>query len=158
MGLVQHFGQEAPDTATLLLSGLSEDVAAFSLSTWGYAQNLGVQPAEFGISIGAAPGMLGTRCVLTTTAAFVDTVAILGVNDVELARMEFQPVTTNPPWQMRMDVTRAPASVSCTVSTPTSGTHTVTASVPAIVGVPTVSLVARNIGATFFDLAIHQLR
>ena len=156
-GLVQHFGGEAPDTATLLLSGLSEDVAAFSLSTWGYAQDLTLRPAELGISIGAAPGMLGTRCVLEATTTFIDSVAIRGEGDVERVRLEFPPVTTNPQWQVRMDVTRDPPSVACTVSS-TAGSYTVTSTVPTIAGVPTVSLVARNIGATFFDMSIHELQ
>jgi hypothetical protein len=158
--VIVHMDGQPPDSAVLEVSGLLPDLRRFAVSTNGYAQDQTLRPAEYGVGLGGTATALGTRCVLMATGStFNETVAILGPDGAVLASQVRSPDITNPRIFLQLVAERGAdgTTVTCSVQAGTTSPIVVTATAPALTGTVSVSLVARQLAASFNDLTIHQL-
>jgi hypothetical protein len=158
-GVLSHFGTDPPHVASLETSGLFADVSAFSIVTTGYSQPVGDVPHEYGIGLGPVGVELGTRCVVTSSGvAFNDTVALIGPDDHIIMSGTTAP-TSGTQWTVSMFVQRSSSETRITCRAGTTGDPPIVLAVgglPTFDGVPVLSLIARNIGASFLDVSIFE--
>jgi hypothetical protein len=156
-GVIFHFGAEPPGHTILDASGLDESVRRFAVATSGHAQDQAVRPTEYGLALGSTPSEAGTRCVLTSTTAFADTIAILGPGGVVLASETWAP--DNRRLWIRMTAERGElgTSVTCAIVRNPDPPVILTAMAPPLVGIVPIALVSYQSAASFLDLTIYQL-
>lgn len=157
-GVISHFGAEPPGHTIMETSGLHPDVRRFAVATSGYAQDQGMLPTEYGLAVGSTPTERGTRCVVTSTSVFGDTVAILGPADVVLASQMWA-TSGNPRLRVRLTAERGElgTSVTCSVQRDADPPRVLTAIAPPLEGTVAVALVSHQSAATFFEVEIYQL-